>query len=86
MRTVKVSGSVNENHQLLALVPVDIPPGPVTVLIVPPSHEDDAGDAWADAIAREWADELSDPRQDIYSLTSDLCPLLPGSCPPSPDP
>ncbi len=68
MRTVKVSGRVNENQQLLAIVPVDIPPGPVTVLIVPATHEDEAGDAWADGIAREWADELSDPHQDIYTL------------------
>ncbi len=71
MRTVKVSGSVDENHQLLAIVPAEISPGPVTVLIVPSSHEDEAGDAWADAIAREWADDLSDPRQDIYTSVSD---------------
>ncbi len=68
MKTVRVTGSVDENHQLLALVPADIPPGPVTVLIVPSSHEDEAGDAWADGIAREWADDLSDPHQDIYTL------------------
>lgn len=68
MKTVRVTGSVDENHQLSAVVPSDIPPGPVTVLIVPQSQEDEAGDAWGDAIAREWADELNDPRQDIYTL------------------
>ena len=68
MKTVKVSGSVDENHQLSALLPADISPGPVTVLIVADPEEDDAGHVWAEAIARQWVDDLSDPRQDIYSL------------------
>ena len=34
-----------------------------------PLHdEDDAGIAWAQGVAREWADELRDSRQDIYTL------------------
>ncbi|NUQ63511.1 MAG: hypothetical protein HUU20_13615 [Pirellulales bacterium] len=68
MNAVKIIGNVDENHQLLAQVPATIPPGPVTVLIVPMWQEDEAGDAWTEGIAHEWADELSDPRQDIYTL------------------
>ena len=68
MDTVKVSGHINENHQLTADVPESIPAGPVTVLIVPSSQEDDVGDAWMAGVAREWADELNDERQDIYTL------------------
>lgn len=68
MSPLKVTGHVDEQHNLSAEVPDSIPPGPVTVLIVPASQEDDAGDAWMAGIALEWADELSDPRQDIYTL------------------
>ena len=68
MNTVKVIGEVDENHQLSAQVPATILPGPVTVLIVPVMHPDETGDAWPAGIAREWADELSDPAQDIYTL------------------
>ena len=68
MNTVKVTGNVDENHQLTAQVPATIRPGPVTVLIVPVTQQDEAGDAWTAGIAREWADELSDPLQDIYTL------------------
>jgi len=67
MNTVKVIGKVDENHPLSAQVPATILPGPVTVLIVPVMHPDETGDAWPAGIAREWADELSDPAQDIYT-------------------
>ncbi len=69
MNAIKVTGSVDEKHQLSARVPTAIPPGPVTIFIVPVSQEDEAGDTWAAGIAREWADELRDPDQDIYTLT-----------------
>lgn len=69
MTTIKVNGTVNENHQLAAQVPESVPAGPVTVLIVPASQEDYAGDAWMAGEAHEWVDELNDGRQDIYTLT-----------------
>jgi hypothetical protein len=68
MNTVQVTGHVNEKHQLSAEVPASIPPGPVTVLIVAAPQEDDAGKAWMTGVAQEWADELQDVRQDIYTL------------------
>jgi hypothetical protein len=68
MNAVKVSGTVDAEHQLSARVPATIPPGPVTVLIVPVPQEDEAGGVWTAGIAQEWGDELSDPRQDIYTL------------------
>jgi hypothetical protein len=68
MSIVKLAGNVDESHQLSAAVPEAIRPGPVTVLIVPQSQDDEAGDTWAAGMAREWEDELSDPRQDIYTL------------------
>lgn len=68
MNNVKVLGRVDENHQLTAEVPDSVPAGPVAILIVPASQEDDAGDAWMEGVARQWADDLKDPRQDIYTL------------------
>jgi hypothetical protein len=68
MNATRITGQVDENRRLSAEVPDSVPPGPVTVLIFPVSHEDDAADAWMTGIAREWADDLNDPRQDIYTL------------------
>ena len=68
MTTVRVSGQVDDNHLLTAKVPESVPAGPVSVLIVPASQEDDAGDAWMTGVAQQWADDLNDARQDIYTL------------------
>jgi hypothetical protein len=68
MNTIRLAGQVDDNHRLSAEVPDSVPPGPVTVLIVPAGEEDDAGHAWMTGIAQEWADDLKDPRQDIYTL------------------
>jgi hypothetical protein len=68
MSAIRVTGHVDEEHRLLAAVPESIPPGPVTVLVVPLAEEDEAGQAWAEGIAQEWAEDLADVRQDIYSL------------------
>ena len=68
MSMAKLAGNVDENHQLSVIVPEWIGPGPVAVLVVPVSQEDEAGDAWATGIAREGEDALGDARQDIYTL------------------
>jgi hypothetical protein len=67
MSMIKVVGNVDEDRRLSAQVPASIRPGPVTVL-VPVSEEGDEADAWAAGISQEWADELGDPDQDIYTL------------------
>lgn len=70
MKRIDVIGHVDENHRLSATVPDEVAPGPVRVALVLPNGdaEDDAGRAWSGAIAREWASELSDPREDIYTM------------------
>ncbi len=69
MNTIKVIGTVDEQHRLSAEVPVNVPPGPVEItLVLPTAEEDDAGAAWMEGIAREWAEELSDPREDLYTM------------------
>jgi hypothetical protein len=69
MGTIKLTGHVDEQHQLRAEVPDSVRPGPVEVVILLPSvTEDDAGAAWMAGIAQEWIAELSDPREDLYAL------------------
>ena len=68
MNMVKLSGNVDENGRLSLQVPVSICPGPVTVLVFPVSQDDEEAHVWTAGVAEEWADELSDPDQDIYTL------------------
>ena len=68
MDMVKLSGNVDENHRLSAQVPASISPGPVTVLVVPVSQEEHEASVWSAGVAREWADELRDTAQDIYTM------------------
>ena len=69
MATLTITGHVDDQHRLTTDVPATFPPGPVTVRITPAPDEDDAGAAWMTGVTREWADELGDPREDIYDLT-----------------
>ena len=67
MTTIKVIGSVDEQHRLIAEVPAHVPPGPIEVMLVVPSdREDEISREWTEGVAREWAAEWSDPREDIY--------------------
>jgi hypothetical protein len=69
MATIRVAGEVDSQHRLSAIVPEMVVPGSVEILVFVRSQgEDDSGLAWASGIANEWNAELSDPREDIYSL------------------
>jgi hypothetical protein len=68
MKAIELIGDIDDQHRLRASVPEELPAGPVR-LIVLFSEEDEAGTAWPDGLAREWGDELSDSRQDLYTLT-----------------
>jgi hypothetical protein len=68
MNPLTIFGHVDQHHQLSASVPLSVPPGPVTIMIVPSSPADDAEDDWVSVVQESWTDELSDPRQDIYTL------------------
>lgn len=67
MKAVELIGEVDDKHQLQAWVPETLPPGLVRSIVLIP-EEDEAGAAWTQGIAREWAAELSDPREDLYTL------------------
>lgn len=66
-RTIELFADVDERHRLHIEMPEDVPPGQVRVLVFLPA-EDEAGARWTEGVARAWADELEDPRQDIYTL------------------
>ena len=66
MKTIELIGEIDEQHRLHAEVPADIPVGQVRVIVLP--GEDEAGSAWAHGVASEWSAELSDRREDIYTL------------------
>ena len=69
MQTFRVIGQVDDQGHLIATVPDSIAPGEVEVVVIARgTGEDDVGDHWMEGIAREWHDDLNDPRQDIYSL------------------
>jgi hypothetical protein len=67
VRAIELIGDIDEQHRLRASVPEELPAGPVR-LIVLLSDEDEAGTVWAHGLAREWAGELNDSRQDLYTL------------------
>ena len=63
MKAIELIGDIDEQHRLHAQVPA----GQVRLIVFLPG-EDDAGSLWADGVASEWSAELSDPREDIYTL------------------
>jgi len=67
MKAIELVGDIDDQHRLRAHVPVELPAGPVRLIVLWPD-EDDAGHAWASGAAGEWKDELRDSRQDIYTL------------------
>jgi hypothetical protein len=76
MESIQINGHVDDQHRLIADVPIVVPAGPVTVWIRPTQQEDDSGENWAQGVSAQWSDELSDDRQDIYTL-DDGAPLDP---------
>ncbi len=69
MKTIEVEGRVDDSHRLTADVPATVRPGAVKVRIaLPDEEEDEPGAGWGAAVAAAWADEWSDPREDIYTL------------------
>ncbi len=67
MKAIELAGEIDDQHRLLASIPEGLPVGPVR-LIVLFQEEDEAGPVWAQGIAKQWAEELNDPREDLYTL------------------
>jgi hypothetical protein len=67
MKAIELVGDIDEQHRLHAVVPEGLPVGRVRLIVLLPD-DDEAGSAWVHGVAREWASELSDSQQDIYTL------------------
>jgi hypothetical protein len=67
MKAIELVGDIDSQHQLRADVPKELPTGQVRLIVLLP-EEDEVGGAWAYGVAHEWSAELSDPREDIYTL------------------
>ena len=69
MKTIELTGNVDEQHRLHVEVPANVPPGPVKVIVQLPDHEEDGdhGD-WERGVAQVWATDWSDPAENIYTL------------------
>jgi hypothetical protein len=68
MKTLRIVGRIDKRHRLHAAVPSHVAPGPVEVVVVLlPGSDDETGAAWEEGIAREWAADWSDPREDLYT-------------------
>lgn len=60
---------IDEKHRLSVKLPVEVPPGPVKVIIQLLGDECEEDDrSWSRAIAQAWAADWNDPREDIYTL------------------
>jgi hypothetical protein len=73
MKAIELRGEIDDQHRLNAQVPHSFPAGSVRVIVLIP-EEDETGSAWEAGVSSEWSAELSDPEQDIYTL-SDGQPL-----------
>ena len=67
MKAIELFGDIDVQHRLKAQVPEELSAGPVRLIVFVP-EEDTAGSAWTRGIAREWADELADSREDIHTI------------------
>jgi hypothetical protein len=67
MKAIELIGDIDSQHRLRADVPEGLPAGQVRLIVLLP-EEENAGSAWTDGIANDWSADLSDTRQDIYTL------------------
>jgi hypothetical protein len=68
MKAIELIGDIDDHHRLRASVPEGLPAGPVRLIVLLSEEEDEAGAVRANGVAREWSGELTDARQDLYTL------------------
>ncbi len=69
VKTYEVVADVDEERRLAVTLPETAPWGRARVIVMLPEDEDEAASAeWMSGIAREWAEELADEREDLYTL------------------
>ena len=70
MKAIELFAEIDDTRTLQFSLPMSVLPGKVRVLILTTDSEvdDEFDDAWMNGVSHEWAVELSDISQDIYSL------------------
>lgn len=69
MKAIEFVAEVDDRHCLQIALPASVPSGKLRVIVlIPEPEEAEAGEAWMNGVSNEWAEELLDSRQDIYSL------------------
>ena len=69
MKAFEFVTEVDKHHCLHLVLPQSTMPGRVRVIVLLPETEgDEASALWMQGVAREWATELADEREDIYTL------------------
>jgi hypothetical protein len=68
VKALELVAEVDELRHLHTALPQSVRPGRVRVLVLVPEAEEDEAGLWMQGVAREWAAELADEREDIYTL------------------
>ena len=69
MRAYELVGAIDQDRQLHVKLPenVQLTQDNVRVLVLLPEVQDEPETNWMQSIAAEWATELADEREDIYT-------------------
>jgi hypothetical protein len=69
MKAFEFVTEIDERRLLELALPSSAPLGHARVIVLlPEPEEDEASAAWMQGVAREWAADLADERQDVYTL------------------
>jgi len=66
VKAIELIGHVDDQHQLHVELPANVKPGPVKITVQPVTEDEEQG-AWLALINQSWAQDWSDPREDIYT-------------------
>jgi hypothetical protein len=69
MKAFEFFAEVDAQRRVQIALPPTVMPGTVRIIVLAQETDEEETDAlWMQGVAREWADELADTRQDIYTL------------------
>jgi len=70
VRAFELEAEVDEERRLSAVLPGNATPGRVRVIVLVPEADDATADeTWMRLVAHEWAQEIADEREDIYTVS-----------------
>jgi hypothetical protein len=69
MKALEYTVEIGASHDIRLDLPASTRPGRARILVLL-EEDDENPENWMQGISREWHAELSDPREDIYTLAS----------------